>query len=144
MSDPYDLAERLGTGVEFPLFVRSSSRPGAIATRLFSGAALVRQSILIILQTEPGERVMRPDFGCPLQDFLMEPNNPMTRLEIKRVIEEALTRWEPRIALDQVEVATDNDPSAVVVTISYRHARDGSSASVQLPIALGANSEVFA
>src|SRR2546430_1119066 len=81
--------------------------PEAVTTSRFewrSGAVLVRQSILIILDTEPGERVMRPDFGCGLRRYLMEPNTPATRAAIARDIEAALGIWEPRIVVGAVDV----------------------------------------
>ena len=97
-----------------------------------TGVALVRQSILIILDTEPGERVMRPDFGCGLSRYLMEPNTPATRAAIARDIDAALTAgsrgscWSPSMSS-----ATD-DPSAVLVSISYTLTRDQSIDAVQV------------
>ncbi len=87
-------ADRLGTG--WP------SRPSPIrhgALDWLSGAALVRQSIRLILDTEPGERVMRPDFGCGLRRYLMDPNTPATRAQIALDVQAALHAWEPRIVV---------------------------------------------
>ena len=74
--------DRLGTGVDLPL----SPDPvrGALGYR--SGPEKVQQSILVILLTEPGERVMRPDFGCGLRRFLMEPNTVAVRASIQREV----------------------------------------------------------
>ncbi|HYU56753.1 MAG TPA: GPW/gp25 family protein, partial [Actinomycetota bacterium] len=101
------------------------------------GPALVRQSIRLILETEPGERVMRPTFGCGLRRYLMEPNTPSTRAGVGRDVEAALRAWEPRIDLRQVDVATTQDPSEIVVTISYEHVRDRTPAVLQVPVVLG-------
>ena len=68
------LGDVLGVGWRFP--------PAPTGTGHFemrSGAALVRQSVLVIIGTERGERLMRPDFGCGLRRYLMEPNTPATR-----------------------------------------------------------------
>lgn len=129
----------LGTGWRFP--------PGAAAAGSFelrSGATLVRQSVLLILSTEPGERLMRPDFGCGLLRYLMEPNNPATQQAMTRDIDMALRTWEPRIVLDTVSVAATGDPSAVLVTVSYTLVRDQSADAVQVtvPVGLSAREQV--
>jgi hypothetical protein len=103
---------------------------------LLSGPALIRQSIRLILETEPGERVMRPGFGCGLRRFLMAPNTPGTRASIGRVVEAALSTWEPRIALQDVDVTTEDDPAIVLITISYTHVRDGTPGSFEVPFPL--------
>jgi phage baseplate assembly protein W len=125
--------DRLGTGWSFP------PEPRLVGGGLDwqSGPALVRQSILIILDTEPGERVMRPDFGCGLRRFLMEPNTPATRAAISREVEGSLRAWEPRALIRSVEVATTDDPATVLVSISYVHVRDQSLAVLDVPFSLG-------
>jgi hypothetical protein len=60
------------------------------------------QSIYIILSTAPGERVMRPDFGCRIHDYIFAPSNAVTAVEVEVVVREALERWEPRITLDAI------------------------------------------
>jgi len=62
----------------------------------------VRQAIRVIVQTRPGEQLMRPDFGAGLSEFLHEPNTLTTRRRIRDVVSEALGRWEDRIVLDRV------------------------------------------
>ena len=123
--------DRLGRGWAFPPAPDPSR---ALAFR--AGPALVRQSILLILDTEPGERVMRPDFGCGLRRYLMEPNTPTTRAAIAREGEAAVRAWEPRIELREVEVTTTDDPSTVVVTVAYVHVRDQSPDGLQVPLTL--------
>ena len=124
--------EQVGRGWAFPVL------PGGAQHVLGyeQGPDKVRQSILLILDTEPGERVMRPDFGCGLRRLLMEPNTPATRAAIARMIEAALRRWEPRITLRAVETATTDDPSVVLVSISYAHVRDQSPVVLQVPVTL--------
>ncbi len=80
----------------------------------------VRQAILVILQTEPGERVMRPEFGTGLRALVFEPINTTTMALARHRVEQALVRWEPRI--DQVEVAIAAEPphGKLEITIRYR------------------------
>ena len=121
--------DQLGKGWTFPPEVGAT---GAFEWR--SGPLLVRQSILIILDTEPGERVMRPDFGCGLRRYLMEPNTPATRAAIAQEIEATLRAWEQRIVVGSVDVVPTDDPSTVLVSISYTLIRDQSIDSVQVTI----------
>ena len=81
----------------------------------------VRQSIQIILRTQPGERIMRPDFGGGLEQFLHEQNTLTTRRRIRDLITESLEQWEKRIILDRVDVwDIEERPNAVRVEIAYR------------------------
>lgn len=64
----------------------------------------VRQAVRIILETARGERVMRPDFGAGLDEFLFEPLNNTTMALVRHRVEEALITWEPRIRVRAVEV----------------------------------------
>lgn len=84
------------------------------------GEENVRESICIILRTRPGERLQLPDFGCGLDDYLFEPNNVSNLRLIQESVKRALTRWEPRIKLDDIRVALNSaDPQIVDITILY-------------------------
>lgn len=99
----------------------------------------VRQSIKIILQTSPGERIMRPAFGGGLQTMLHEQNTLTTRRRIQDLITESLARWEKRILLDRVDVwEIEDHPTAVRVEIAYRLRR------VNTPQQLGITMELQA
>jgi phage baseplate assembly protein W len=91
----------------------------------------IRQSIWTILATSPGERVMRPDFGCGIHDLVFGVNNAATATSVTRAVREALATWEPRIdVLDVYAVAggrgqsnTAPDPSrpdVLVIEINYQ------------------------
>jgi phage baseplate assembly protein W len=97
----------------------------------------VRQAIEVILRTRPGEQLRRPDFGAGLETFLHEPNTLETRRRIRDRVEESLRRWEPRIALDLVEVReVDGAPAALRVDVSYRLRRTGAPQHVGLTMEL--------
>jgi uncharacterized protein len=88
--------------------------------------ASVREVMLNILLTRPGERLMRPEFGAGLLDFVHQPNTETTRHLIARVVEKSLARWEPRVVVDRVVVDTsEHDPAEVHLRIFYhlRHTR---------------------
>ena len=74
-----------------------------------------------MLLTEQRERIRLPDFGGTLRKFLFEPNNVATRHGIEDQITGALSRWEPRIAVETIAVEPDaGDPQAAIATITYR------------------------
>jgi phage baseplate assembly protein W len=93
----------LGRGPAFPLAL---ARDGAGGRRLAwsDGAAKVQQSIWIILATRPGERVMRPRFGCGIHDLVFRANTPSLHDKVKSRVREALLTFEPRIDLEDVVV----------------------------------------
>ncbi|MGG5820906.1 GPW/gp25 family protein [Falsiroseomonas sp. HW251] len=124
------LTELLGRGAGLPLAPDQGRLPRA------EGAEKVRQSILIILDTEPGERVMLPEFGCGLRRFLMQPNSVATRAGIERAITDALRHWEKRITGVEVEAAPADDPSLVLVTLRYAHVATGRRDTLIYPLPL--------
>ena len=80
----------------------------------------IRQAVLIILQTGRGERVMRPDFGAGLDDFLFEPINTTTLALIRHRIDESLVTWEPRIRVEKIDVRPSlGNPSRIDIEINY-------------------------
>ena len=80
----------------------------------------VRQAIMIILGTSPGERVMRPEFGAGLRELVFEPMNTSTMALVKYQVEQALINWEPRIDSISVEVTTDQPHGRLLIAIDYR------------------------
>lgn len=105
-----------GQGLAFPPRVGADGRLSWSA-----GEANVRESIRLILLTEPGERLLREDFGCGLRRFLFEPNTVTTRQLIRERITKAIGRWEPRVTVDDVTVEPDAaDPRLVSVNILFR------------------------
>ncbi len=80
----------------------------------------IDQAIHIILSTSPGERVMRPTFGCRLHDIVFDPNNSHTAARARRYVEEALGMWEPRISVVRVEVSHDGDEAnCLIIEVHY-------------------------
>ncbi len=108
--------EFLGTGWKFPV---QTDGQGEIAISRHEED--IRESIRIILGTAPGERVMRPDFGCGIHDYVFAPNNARTAGLVRHHVEEALSLWEPRIEVEEVQVAPDpSDRAVMLISIQYR------------------------
>ena len=100
------------------------------------GPEKVAQSIRIILDTDPGERIMRPSFGCGLRRYLMRPNTSSTRALIKHDVELALANFEPRITVHNTSVDPGDDPSLVLIRINYVHVRDNRPGNLVFPFYL--------
>lgn len=97
----------------------------------------VRESIKVILQTRPGEQLMRPHFGAGLERFIHEQNTLATRRRIRDLVTASLLRWEPRIVLDRVDVTEHSDrPTHVRVVINYRLRRNGAAQQLGLSMTL--------
>jgi phage baseplate assembly protein W len=92
----------LGSGLAFP---PAADSRGAMAMASYEED--IRQSIQIILATNPGERVMRPSFGAGLRDFVFEPADLTTINRLSTRVRESLIDFEPRINLQSVDVTID-------------------------------------
>lgn len=106
----------LGVGWKFP--VDLDRRKGVGMSQFEEN---IEESILIILGTALGERVMRPDFGCAVHDLIFAPNNSNTHGLVIYYVKEALTKWEPRIQALKVDAWADTDePNKLVTSIEYQ------------------------
>lgn len=119
----------------FPLFDGVADN-GRLAWQ--GGNKSIREVMLNILLTRPGERLMRPEFGAGILDFIHYPNNETTRALIVDAAQRALTRWEPRVILEEVSLV--RDPlrlSHANLSIRYRLRHDGSRDNFDLALELG-------
>jgi len=108
--------EFLGVGWKFPVQLRE---PGEIALSRYEED--IREAIMIVLGTVPGERVMRPEFGCGIHQYVFAPNDTRTAGLVRFQVEEALKRWEPRIDVEPVTVGPDlSDPAVMRISIDYK------------------------
>jgi phage baseplate assembly protein W len=107
--------EFVGSGFAFPLRLDAS---GSFA--LVSREREIEEAIRIVVGTAPGERPLRPDFGCRVHDHVFAPADATTEGLIAADVLEALERWEPRIQVAEVDVAPDeDDPSLLYIDVRY-------------------------
>ncbi len=92
-------------GVQYPLV---KTPRGTFAQK--NGIDQIKADLLQLLLTNPGERVMLPEFGTPLRRLFFEPNDSIIESEAKAMIARSISTWEPRIIVDNIEV-TANIPS---------------------------------
>jgi Bacteriophage baseplate protein W len=107
----------LGLGWNFPIGLDD----GGQVELAPDGEEGIRQSIWMILGTSPGERLMRPDFGCGIHDMVFGVNNAATANAVAGAVREALAVWEPRIdVLDVYAVPDPSRPNLLVIEINYQ------------------------
>jgi phage baseplate assembly protein W len=111
--------EFLGVGWDLPslLWPAADARSGTDWARYEES---IRQSVWIILGTAPGERAMRPDFGCGIHDLVFSVQSQTTYAHLAEAVRDALVRWETRIELQDVRVAQGDDPAELRIEIGYR------------------------
>lgn len=114
MADRGDGKAFLGTGWDFPVGLNDS---GDVA--MVSREEDIRQAIQLILETEPGERVMRPEFGAGLGRLVFEPLTTTSMALARHRVQEALITWEPRI--DNITVTVSAEPPAGRLDIDIRY-----------------------
>lgn len=105
----------LGAGLAFPMRISSN---GTFVMN--EHEENIRQSINLILSTAPGERVMRPDFGCGIHDLVFAVLNSSTLAQAEALIMSALSRFEPRIIVNEVKASVDqNFYGKLIIKIDY-------------------------
>jgi phage baseplate assembly protein W len=110
------MSDILGAGLAFPLGVDPR---GALA--LSRGEDDIGQAIELILGTAPGEREMRPEFGCAVHDLVFDTIDAQMIGKLETAIRNALDRWEPRIDVEDLDFDLAHvDDGQLVITITYR------------------------
>ena len=109
----------LGRGIRFPF--RFSERTGG--TEESSDLDRIRESIFQILETRPGERLMRPEFGSRVKDLVFEQNDAVLKGLLRFHITDAIRRWEKRVTVTNVsfdDSPDTTDANRLLVRIAYR------------------------
>jgi uncharacterized protein len=99
-------------GIAFPFQWSATSFPGVAEDE-----DLVRQSIVQILTTPKGQRVMRPEFGTNILDYIFENNDDNLQNRVGREVREAIALFEPRVIVTAVNV--ERDDASVIVNVMY-------------------------
>lgn len=128
----------IGSGFAFPMQIDALG-----GVEISSDDENIRQSMMCIIGTAPGERMMRPTFGCAIHDILFEPNTAVTAAKIEYEVKRALVEFEPRIGDVEVEaMPDDNEQSRMNVTISYTIRKTNTKANLVYPFYLRKEGEV--
>lgn len=80
----------------------------------------IKSDLLLLLLTEPGERVMHLEFGTPLKSFLFEANDGILHGQIQSIITQSIRLWEPRVVIDRIQVnKSEEDENSVIIMIDF-------------------------
>ena len=121
----------LGVGWSFPVGVDDDGQ-----VRLSAYEESIREAITIILGTSKGERVMRPEFGCGLNDLVFSTNSASTIGRVAYEVRQALERWEPRVELLSVDVRNGDAPEVLQISIECRVVRTNTRFNMVYPFYL--------
>ena len=108
--------EQVGTYTDVPFRIKPSASGDVLPT---SSLVAIRQSLFNILNTNPGERSLNPEFGCNIRQYLFEPFDKTTANSIGNVIKTALGNYERRIRLLKVNIRMNHTNSSYTVKILY-------------------------
>jgi phage baseplate assembly protein W len=121
--------EFIGRGWAFPL---RTDATGGIA--LVSREREIEEAIRLVLGTSPGERPMRPEFGCRIHEFVFASADGGTASAIAAEVTSALVRWEPRVDVEDVIVSFDaHDPTVLYIDIRYAIRRTNDRRNLVFP-----------
>ena len=125
-----------------PDFDRERSAQGIVINNtggidMVEGAQSVRQAVLLLLTTRPGERVMRPGYGCDLFRLLFSPNDATTHGLAMHYVRTALQKWEPRIEIVHLDVCANAEEASLMdISLEYRVRRTQDTDAITLPFDL--------
>ncbi len=126
------MTQIIGQGWKFP--VRVNGRGGLSWS---AGDETLREAIWLILATPLRSRIMQPDFGCGVHDYLFAPNSANTRAQIEGEVKRALIRWEPRVDVLRVRAATaPEDQGALLIEIETRVRTNNAALNLVYPFYL--------
>jgi uncharacterized protein len=127
----------LGKGWKHPI------RPNARGGLDWSGAdASINEAIWIILSTPRRSRIMLPEFGCGIHDYVFAPNNSGTRASIESEVRRALVRWEPRVDVLSVRATShDDQPETLMIEVDYRTRTNNAAHNIVYPFYINEGSK---
>ncbi|HET6214417.1 MAG TPA: GPW/gp25 family protein [Micromonosporaceae bacterium] len=136
MTTPQQAFRFLGAGFEGVGAGLAASATGAVA--MVGGDDSIRQAIVLLLCTMPGERLMRPEYGSYLHRLVFAPNDQTTAGLAIHYVRSALTRWEPRVEIVALDAEADPDvPERLHISLQYRVRATLATEQLEFSIATG-------
>lgn len=131
----------LGTGWSFP--PEFNKRSDAIGVKMVAEEEDIGESLMILLSTNPGERVMQPSYGCGLKAMVFASINESTVTALKDIIERAVLFFEPRITLEDIEVNTEDALDGILrIQLSYSVRKTNTRSNIVYPFYFREGSQV--
>jgi uncharacterized protein len=124
-----DNLQFIGTGWSFPpAFDKATGN-----TTMTTGVEDIYGSLHILFSTTLGERVMRPEYGCNLKDYVFDPVNTAMEAYIKKLVEDAIIYFEPRITLEKCTVDFNDLEGIMWIKVDFRIDATNSRANYVYP-----------
>lgn len=119
----------LGRGWSFPVRFKK----GSFTAELSEDEKDIRESLIILLKTSLGERVMRPDYGANMEDMLFEAINVTTASIIINRLKRAILFHEPRVKANNIDLVPDRAEGRIQVTLEYTIIATNSRSNLVFP-----------
>jgi len=130
------MTEPVFSGIGFPFEVGSSELPERV-----TDDTLIRASLIQLILTAKGERIMRADFGTGAHDFIFETNAEMLAATIRTTISLAIAKFETRVIVQRIDVVRDSSDGSysdsVIITVNY--VVKATQQPDEVSVAIGAN-----
>ncbi|MEU4689792.1 GPW/gp25 family protein [Actinoplanes sp. NPDC023714] len=121
-----------GTGWRFPIVPLAGGGLG-----YSRGDDNITDSLLLLLRTAAGERVMRPELGTTVPDLIFEPGSEQNRFRLEQVLLDTIRRWEPRVEVESVVAGPVSVGDGVAeVAVTYRILRTNTRRNLVFPFYL--------
>jgi len=133
------MADFILTGCPYPL---TKTPHGYFFSQ--EGVDQIKSDLLILLLTNPRERVMHPTFGCDLRSLMFEPADSILEKAAVNLITAAVTKWEPRIAFESIQATVDAESNLLNITIAFRDPKsiqDIEVLELELPLGQGVTTQ---
>ncbi|MCU0432822.1 MAG: GPW/gp25 family protein [Bacteroidia bacterium] len=128
----------LGQGWAFPVTFRRSQA----TADLVKGDEDIKQSLYILLGTALGERVLRADFGCNLENNIFDPLETGFQTLVTEIIRQAIVKYEPRVSFDDIEIFTEPNEGRVEITVNYFVSSTNTRSNIVYPFYLNEGTNV--
>lgn len=126
----------LGRGWSFPPVLTEQG------VRMSAYEQDIEESLRVLFSTSPGERVNRYDYGCPLRRYAFEPLTTQLLVRMRNEINRAVTRYEPRIALEDVSFEEQPEQGVLLIHVSYTVIRTNNRSNMVYPFYLNEGTNV--
>lgn len=85
------------------------------------GVDVLKADLLVLLLTNPGERVMHPEFGCDLRQVIFDPSDSATCETVRTIVIDAIAKWEPRLSIASIECEIGQDDNSIKIAVEFRN-----------------------
>lgn len=128
----------LGIGWDFP----PTFQKDGDATAMVADEENIRQSLMVLLSTSPGERVHRYDYGCAIRKYAFEKMDVTTQTLLKEQIQKSIILFEPRVILDSISFDMEQQDGVLLINLNYTIRRTNRRSNIVYPFYLNEGTDL--